>query len=314
MLARLQKLVAFTLLATAALWAACFAALGLPVWAGLGALLILLGYALFLGAEFVMLYFVQRAGPAARPGPAQLLRAWWGEVVSAPIVFFWRQPFRPNAEADHVPRGPGASPGVVLVHGFVCNRAFWNPWMRELRARQVPFIAVNLEPVFGSIDHYPQLIEAAVARMEAATAVPVLLVGHSMGGLAIRAWLAQFNADARVRRVVTIGTPHQGTWLARYGHTTNGKQMRLSSPWLTHLAAREPGGRYARFTCFFGHCDNIVFPAAAGTLPGAENLHVPGTAHVHMAFQKVVFNEVWRWLKPGAEPIAELRDPAALAQ
>ena len=186
--------------------------------------------------------------------------------------------------------------------------------MRELRARQVPFIAVNLEPVFGSIDHYPQLIEAAVARMEAATAVPVLLVGHSMGGLAIRAWLAQFNADARVRRVVTIGTPHQGTWLARYGHTTNGKQMRLSSPWLTHLAAREPGGRYARFTCFFGHCDNIVFPAAAGTLPGAENLHVPGTAHVHMAFQKVVFNEVWRWLKPGAEPIAELRDPAALAQ
>jgi alpha-beta hydrolase superfamily lysophospholipase len=77
--------------------------------------------------------------------------------------------------------------------------------MRDLRARRIPFIAVNLEPLFGSIDHYARIIEAAVARREAATDIPVLLVGHSMGGLAIRAWLRQFEAHTRVHRAITIG-------------------------------------------------------------------------------------------------------------
>ena len=34
--------------------------------------------------------------------------------------------------------------------------------MRRLRRRGVPFVAVNLEPVFGSIDSYAATIEAAV--------------------------------------------------------------------------------------------------------------------------------------------------------
>ena len=301
MLARLQQLLVFGLLAASLAWAIFFAALGHPVWGGVVAAVILLGYALFLGLEFAMLYVVQEPAPAPRARFAQLLRAWWNEVITAPRVFFWRQPFRAMAEADHVPDARTGQRGVVFVHGFVCNRGLWNPWMRELRARSTPYVAVNLEPVFGAIDRYPKIIEAAVARLEAATGQPVVLVGHSMGGLAIRAWLRQFDADERVHRIITIGSPHQGTWLARFGHTANGKQMRQHNPWLTQLAADEPAARAARFTCFYGHCDNIVFPAVAGTLPGATNLHLAGTAHVHMAFLPVVFNEVWRWLTSPAD-------------
>ena len=296
MLARLQKLVVAVLLVASATWAIIFTQLGHPAWGACAAALVLLGYALFLGIEFVLLCLVQETGPAPRPRLRELLCAWWGEIITAPRVFFWRQPFRARAEPDHVPDHALGRHGIVFVHGFVCNRGLWNPWMRELRARDAPFIAVNLEPVFGSIDCYPPIIDAAVARLEAATGKPVILVGHSMGGLAIRAWLRQFSADARVHRVVTIGSPHQGTWLARYGHTTNGKQMRQHSPWLATLSDAESAMRASKFTCFYGHCDNIVFPAASGTLPGALNLHVPATAHVQMAFQAVVFNEVWRWL------------------
>ena len=304
MLARLQKLLVLALLAGSTAWAVILARLGHPGWGAAAALLILLGYALFLGLEFAALCVVQEPGPAPRARGSQLLRAWWGEVVTAPRVFFWRQPFRARAEPDHLPEQALGARGVVLVHGFVCNRGLWNPWMRNLRARNTPYIAVNLEPLFDSIDRYPTIIEAAVARLESITGAPVVLVGHSMGGLAIRAWLRQFQGDARVHRVITIGSPHQGTWLARYGHTVNGKEMRQRGPWLTALAASEPAARSARFTCFYGHCDNIVFPAAAGTLPGAENLHVPGTAHVQMAFQPIVFNEVWRWLSSPPAPVS----------
>ena len=300
MLARLQKAIAFVLLTASLVWAGCLVYLGHPVSGCAGGVLIVLGYAVFLGIEFLLLYFVHCTEPSLRPRGDQLLRAWWGEVVCAPKVFLWRQPFRSNVESDNLLRGPDRQHGVVLVHGFVCNRGFWNPWMRELRDRHVPFIAVNLEPLFGSIDHYPRVVEAAVARMEATTAMPVVLVGHSMGGLAIRAWLAQFRSDARMHRAITIGSPHQGTWLASYSHMTNARQMRLHSPWLQRLAEQETADRRARFTCFFGHCDNIVMPAASATLHGAENLHVPATAHVQMAFRPLVFDEVCRWLRPAA--------------
>jgi triacylglycerol lipase len=304
MLAHLQKLIVLFVFGSSAGWAAHFIGQGRPSWALLGALFILLGYAVFLGVEFLLLHFVQVEDPVPKPNAAELVRAWLGEVLIAPRVFFWRQPFRANAEPDHVqtPR-PGAR-GVVLVHGFVCNRGLWNPWMRELRARDASFVAVTLEPVFGSIDQYAPIIERAVQRVEAATGMPAVLVGHSMGGLAIRAWLVQYKAHARVARVITVGSPHHGTWLARYGHTRNSMQMRTGNPWLSQLASRERADQHALFTCFFGRCDNIVFPAASATMAGARNVHLAGTAHVHMLFQPEVFNEVWRALAPSAPALA----------
>lgn len=297
MLARLQKLITICLAVAAIVWAASFIAIGRPVWAPVGTVLIMLGYALVLGAEFVILHFVQRGDVAPRPNTSQLISAWWGEVLIAPRVFLWRQPFRSNNEPDSLPIRPDGRRGVLLVHGFVCNRGLWNPWLRALRARNLPFVAINLEPIFGSIEGYAKRIEAAAMRVENATGMPIVLVGHSMGGIAIRAWFSRFGSDARVHRVITIGSPHQGTWLARFGHTVNGREMRIDSPLLVRLATGETPEHYGRFTCFFGHCDNIVFPAASGTLPGADNIHVPATAHVHMAFRPQVLDEVCRWLR-----------------
>ncbi len=301
MLARLQKVIVAFVIAMASVWGYHFVSRDRPGLAVAGAALILFGYALFLGLEFIAVYKVQRseAGPYATG--RQLLSAWWGEVFCAPRVFCWRQPFRSQAEPDFIPADSGGRTGVVLVHGFVCNRGLWTPWMRDFRERGIPFVAVNLEPVFGSIDDYPQIIEVAVARIEMATAMPVVLVGHSMGGLAIRSWLTKFRADQRVRHVITIGTPHQGTWLARYSTTVNGAQMRPGSPWLTNLAGGEPTtGRPGLFTCFYSDCDNIVFPARMGTIPGAVNHRLSGVAHMEMVFERPVIQEVLQWLEaPG---------------
>jgi len=295
MLARLQQATTLGLLVAAVLWAAYFIAQDKPGWAGAGAFLIVFGYAVVLGIEFVLLWFVNRDDPAPRATAWQLAKAWWGEVHTAPRVFCWRQPFRSNAEPDHLPAGTRRR-GVVFVHGFVCNRGLWNPLMSRLRSMGVPFVAVNLEPVFGSIDSYADAIEAAVHRLETATGYAPVIVAHSMGGLATRAWLAATQADRRVHRVITIGTPHGGTFLGRFGQTPNTRQMRQGSEWQQQLAAREPAQRFERFTCFYGHCDNVVFPASTATLPGADNRHIAGIAHVHMAHHEEVFNEVLRWV------------------
>jgi triacylglycerol lipase len=298
MLARLQQAMTLGLAALALGWAVVAWQQGHPAWMPVGALLVMGGYAAFMALEFVLVAWMHGDDPAPRATARQLLRAWWGEVTTAPGVFCWRQPFRWDAVPD-VPGRPGQR-GIVLIHGFVCNRGLWTPWLRRLQAQGRPFVAVNLEPVFGSIEAYADTIDAAVRTLEQRTGLPPVLVCHSMGGLAARAWLRRFQADARVHRVITIGTPHHGTWLGRFGQMPNTRQMRLRSDWVEALAREEPPSRYARFTCFYGHCDNIVFPASTATLPGADNRHLEGTAHVHMAFHPAVWDEAMRWLD--AEP------------
>ena len=71
----------------------------------------------------------------------------------------------------------------------MCNRGVWLHWLGHLRAAGHAHVAVNLEPVLGSIDGYAKAIDDAVRRVTEATGLPPVLVCHSMGGLAARAWL-----------------------------------------------------------------------------------------------------------------------------
>ena len=285
MLARLQKFITLGLLVAALGWLFYFLH-NSPALAVTGFLLIALGYTAFLALEFVFLRFVNRTDPAPQATALELLSAWAGESWVAPQVFCWRQPFRALAIPDNLAPDTVVTGkrGVVFVHGFFCNRGFWNPWLKRLQGSGHAYLALNLEPLFGSIDTYILQLDAAVAQVTQVTGLAPLLVCHSMGGLTARAWLREMKAEARVHHVVTIGSPHRGTWLARFGHGQNGLQMRLDSPWQKQLDHGMPEGRHALFTCWYSNTDNIVFPATTATLPGADNRLVCGVAHVQMAF------------------------------
>lgn len=267
-----------------------------PAWAVLGVVFVVLAYALILALEIVAAMVVNRNDPTPQASMAQWIGAWWQEVRVAPRVFAWRQPFCWRRLPDSHIATAHARPAVILIHGFVCNRGFWLPWMERLNALNVPYLAVNLEPVFGSIDGYTPLIDAAVVKATALTGAPPTLICHSMGGLAARAWLSSApDAATRIASVITIGTPHRGTWLARFSHLHNGRQMRHDGAWQLDLHARErlidPQRNTGRFVCWYSNTDNIVFPASTATLPGADNRLVPGAAHVALAFHPRVMGE-----------------------
>ncbi len=256
-----------------------------PFIACLGFASLPLTYAAVLALEFLASW---RVGAAARASASHYLRAWIAECRLAPRIFFWRQPFRWRAQLDHLPRN--GLRGVVLLHGLMCNRGFWNPWLKVLRQRDRAFVAVNLEPIFGPIENYHAAIDAAVAQVTQATGLPPLMVCHSMGGLAARAWLLRTD-PLRIHRVVTIGTPHGGTWIARFSRTTNGRQMRLGSAWLAQLDQSTDSARRALFVCWYSNTDNIVMPAVSASLGGAENRLAACLAHMEMAFDSTVLSE-----------------------
>lgn len=76
---------------------------------------------------------------------------------------------------------------VVLVHGIRTSATMWRAQIEYLRARGNPVVAVDL-PGHGSRMAETFTLDAAFATIDdavrdAATRGPVLLVGHSMGGL-----------------------------------------------------------------------------------------------------------------------------------
>ena len=250
-------------------------------------------YIPFLGLQFIAVRHFNVDDPAPAASWDQLMRAWWSEVILMPPIFLWRLPFVSNQIPDDTnnPLDHRGKRGVVFIHGFICNRGIWTPWLAHAKNRQCAFVAVNLEPLFGSIEDYAVLIDQAVLKVTQDSGMPPLIVCHSMGGLAVRAWLRHADADRRVHHIVTIGSPHRGTWLGRFSFMTNGRQMSLSNDWLKQLEADEPAERHKLFTCYYSNCDNIVFPASTATLSGADNRLITGAAHIALAFNQTVMSE-----------------------
>lgn len=307
---RMQQVITASVLVAAIIWLVHFwpTSPGLAIWGGL---MCLFGYSSVLAVEFMAMVLVNRSDPAPRANRQALVRAWWAEAVTAGIVFCWRQPFQANAvpdqlHGDHL-RGQR---GVVFIHGLICNRGFWTPWLMQLRDKgmQQPshaFTAISLEPVFASIDAYVEQIETAVQRVTKASGLAPVLVCHSMGGLAARAWLKRQNDPHRVHRVVTIGTPHHGTWLARFAHGHSGCQMQQGSDWLQQLNQASVTDGKAQFDCWYSNCDNIVFPASNAMMSGANNRFVPAAAHLQLAFMPEVMQETMHMImkNPGSNEL-----------
>lgn len=263
-----------------------------PALAMLGAAAVpVLADAAILGQQFAIgAWLRRRTRPELRPGLAAALRAWFGEIVASLRTFFYAQirygarPLPSGAGRDRVP--------VLLVHGYFCNRQLWRPMARALAARGHAVAAVDLEPVFASIDDYVGTLEREVARLARRTAAPaVALVCHSMGGLAARAYL-RARPDAPVCRVVTLGTPHRGTVHARFGLGENARQMRREGEWLGELERSETSRARALFTVVLSHHDNIVTPQASQTLPGARVLEFSALGHLTLARAPEVIDTV----------------------
>jgi triacylglycerol esterase/lipase EstA (alpha/beta hydrolase family) len=205
----------------------------------------------------------------------------------------------------HVPRGcarmtvhpHGAHVPVLLVHGYGCNSGYWAHLVPLLDREGISHASVDLEPVAGSIDDYAPLIEERVQALCAATgAARIAIVAHSMGGLAARAWMRRYGS-ARVARVITLGTPHHGTMLARFGPGANAVQMRRNGPWLRDLAASEAPDVRARIVSIYTHHDNIVAPQDSSVLPGARNIAFGGVGHVALGSNPRVLAEVLQLLR-----------------
>jgi triacylglycerol esterase/lipase EstA (alpha/beta hydrolase family) len=270
-----------------------------PLWRALA------GAALFPIATMLLVDLYSTLRSKADEPAAQ----WWssllGEFIAGLHIFLLRQPWTVAAPAVLPATGTPARVPVVLVHGYLCNHRVWDDIASDLRAQGHSVLAVNLEPLFTSIDNYASTVEAAVNELCQRTgARQVALVGHSMGGLAIRGWMRACGTG-RAARVLTLGTPHAGTQIAPGTQTPNGHQMQWHSSWLADLSASETDATRALIRIALTPQDNIVYPQRAQVLPGVEATVFKGIGHLQMCMDPAVIawvREQLSDLPPGTTP------------
>ena len=103
-------------------------------------------------------------------------------------------------------------PVVVLLHGF--GRSTFAMWKLASRLEDAGYDVRRIG--YGSLTRTPaQIIDDVAAQIDACCRhrkTAVNFVGHSLGGLVIRAYLDNHLVD-NLGRVVLMGTPNQGTEL-----------------------------------------------------------------------------------------------------
>jgi pimeloyl-ACP methyl ester carboxylesterase len=281
-------------------WFADLASAHLPAWMTVATVFmgVALLHPLFVCSQFLLAWFARSPVPRQhRINPWQATRMLDAEFDAAVRTFVWAQPFR-SGRAIPEPVAPLHPVPLLFIHGYFCNRAVWQPMIQAASARGHRCAALNLEPLLGSIDAYASQIEEALSTLLAASGAPqAVLIGHSMGGLAARAWM-RAHGDTRVARLITLATPHAGTVLATFAQGENGQQMRHQSSWTTALNASETPQRRALMTCIYSHHDNVVAPQLSASLEGATNIAVGGLGHVSLMYaeriQALVFADIDR--------------------
>ena len=173
----------------------------------------------------------------------------------------------------------GSTPGpVLIVPGYGGSQASVQPLATVLRdaGRDVTVVTLADQAqgdLAAQADAVGVAVDAALARTGMAT---VDLVGYSAGGVVARLWVTEGGGSDRVRRLVTLGSPHHGTEVASLGVLVSGacpaacQQLGTDSPLLARLD-REPVPPGLVFLSLWSTRDEVVVPASSAVVDGAPS-------------------------------------------
>ncbi|HZF90920.1 esterase/lipase family protein [Streptomyces sp.] len=206
-----------------------------------------------------------------------------------------RRPATPSPGPRPAPRLPApARPPVVLLHGFIDNRSVFVLLRRTLARHGGQRVeSLNYSPLTCDIRAAAALLGRHVEEIcERTGSERADIVGHSLGGLIARYYVQRLGGDRRVRTLVTLGTPHSGTRVARLaGAHPIVRQMRPGSEVIEELAAPAPGCR-THFVSFWSDLDHVMDPPEAARIDhpdlSARNVRVTGIGHLALPVHPAV--------------------------
>lgn len=249
------------------------------------AVLIVAAFALTAGA-FVALM-------AERGKPARLTRKEIGTLtresiarallwVTAPMGWGQASPSRtPGADE------PSLAVPVLLLPGAPQGRHALAPLALFLRRRGFHWVW-TISAGRGSLAERAQGLGDRVEQLcRVSGADEVDLVAHGLGGLAAAWYVHHLGGDARVRRMVTLGTPWAGTRMAVFTRGALGSETLPDASVLDALAPPS-----VPTVCVWGSLDPMVLPRESAVAEGAVSVRLSGAGHLDMLLSARAYRAV----------------------
>lgn len=204
---------------------------------------------------------------------------------------------------------------VLMLYGFMSTRQAFEIVEHRLRRDQFCVWSMNLggwKQAFNTdaIDRVAERVRDKVERLyqRFPGMGPLSIVGHSKGGLIASYYVKRLGGDRRVKNIVTLGTPHNGSPSAYFGIAAYGLisrsiwQLTPMSPFIRRL---KMGAfpRSVRMTSIFSKADKVnPFPSCILESSEGQDLHnveVADVAHREFLTSRTVYQVVRRELFTG---------------
>ena len=174
---------------------------------------------------------------------------------------------------------PDGHPPLVFVHGMGGSRGDFAPMAFFLR-RGGRRRSYHIQFSGGqSLVECGESLAEYVREVARVTGEPkVDLVAHSMGGVAARLAILDHGLGPLVKTFITLGTPHGGTYPARYGNTANTRMLRPDSELIQRLN-RHRLPRRIRGITFWSRSDLLILPPESAALEGTRQVELTPSTH-----------------------------------
>ena len=226
-----------------------------------------------------------------------LFSSFWSQILV--ILLFPFGIFRPlwktGAEEN------STFPPVVLIHGLYHNASAW--FLFRFRLRRAGLKRIHVISYSSWRHSFREIEEQLVLRLMEIGAIekddPVLLVGHSLGGLLAKAYAGRkggFPGPA-VKGLITLGTPFRGSKMAAFALGKLARSLSSGSDLIKELEAIDVPS-HTPCANLYSPVDNMVLPPES-LAAAPENWIQEKTApisHVTCLYHKPTFNQVFRLL------------------
>lgn len=182
---------------------------------------------------------------------------------------------------------------ILLVHGIFDDATVFKHLVDFLRDNGWTPHAISLKPSNGDLP-LNKLAEQ-IADYEA-THLPqdkrFILIGFSMGGVVCRYYLQRLGGLQRVRKFISIASPHRGSLLAYFNFKPGGRQLRPNSDFLLDLNRDAHVLNNVEHVSIWTPFDLMILPYTSSVIDHGENKRVPVLVHAWMLSDERCFNEV----------------------
>lgn len=190
---------------------------------------------------------------------------------------------------------------IIIVHPYMMNRActFYIFLRLKLRGYKNVF-AVNISPKTAPIGKQAEMLRDQIDLiLENIEKNEFTGIGHSQGGLILMYYKKHLDTENKLKKIITIGSPLQGTKIAIFSSTPNGKEMRYNSEFVKKLAE---GKVDAEILNIYSPIDNLVLPHSSAILKNVQHIEAPPVGHISLLFHPSVFHSIIDFIEHSEQP------------